>query len=140
MIYGDVTGDGWYDNSDAELVKQYISHNIQPESLGSLKLEAADCNHDGTINQTDYSLIASSERYLNAIDKNNVNYEDDAYINYISIINQNVNVSIDTGHQTEESVPEVENEANKAISIIVKYINSIITAIKRIFQTLKFSK
>ena len=140
LIYGDVNGDGWYDNSDAELVKQYISHNIQPESLGSLKLEAADCNHDGTINQTDYSLIASSERYLNAIDKNNVNYEDDAYINYISIINQNVNVSIDTGHQTEESVPEVENEANKAISIIVKYLNSIITAIKRIFQTLKFSK
>lgn len=140
LIYGDVTGDGWYDNSDAELVKQYISHNNQTESLDTLKFEAADCNHDGTVNQTDYSLIASAEQYLNAIDKNNVDFKDPSYVDYSNIINQNPNTSIDTGHETEESVSEPENEAIKALSIITKYINSFITAINRILKTLGLSK
>lgn len=51
---GDLTGDGYADSVDAELLRQYVLGNV---TLTAVQLAASDINGNGIINSQDYNLL-----------------------------------------------------------------------------------
>lgn len=69
LIYGDINGDGWYDGRDAVLVNCIYNGMLTEEQVNSSQWLAADCNHDGKINEADYSLLVDCGVFLNKIEQ-----------------------------------------------------------------------
>lgn len=59
IIYGDLNGDSWYDGKDAEILSAILSGQTTADSLVR---EAADCNHDGCVDDADYAILSRAER------------------------------------------------------------------------------
>ena len=51
---GDLTGDGYADSVDAELLRQYVLGNV---TLTAVQLAASDINGNGGINAQDYIML-----------------------------------------------------------------------------------
>ena len=93
VIFGDVNGDGWYDATDATLVNCIVGGMFTKEQLGEAAWLAADCNHDGVINEADSELLQQAGIMLQSINQNVQQSEletSSAYTEYISIIEQTV--------------------------------------------------
>lgn len=93
VIFGDVNGDGWYDATDATLVSCIVGGMFTKEQLGEAAWLAADCNHDGVINEADSELLQQAGIMLQSINQNVQQSEletSSAYTEYISIIEQTV--------------------------------------------------
>ena len=57
VIYGDINSDGIADGNDAFLVNMIVSGMISADALTAAQRMAADPNHDGKINATDFALL-----------------------------------------------------------------------------------
>ncbi|MBQ3498335.1 MAG: Ig-like domain-containing protein [Clostridia bacterium] len=91
IIYGDVNGDGWYDGEDAFLVNLIVNGLLTEDKLPGYMWTAADCNHDGVINEFDVELLMGAGLRKNDIDQNSAQAElvtQTAYIEYASLIDQ----------------------------------------------------
>lgn len=91
LIYGDVNGDGWYDAEDAFLVNLIVNSLLTEDKLPDYMWTAADCNHDGVINEFDVELLMGAGVRKNDIDQNATQAElvtQTAYIEYASLIDQ----------------------------------------------------
>lgn len=64
LIFGDVDGDGLCDGADAIIVDLIISNLLTEEQLNAVNITAADCNHDGIIDETDSCLLRNAGLYL----------------------------------------------------------------------------
>ncbi|MBP9989769.1 MAG: leucine-rich repeat protein, partial [Ruminococcus sp.] len=62
VVFGDTNGDGWYDATDAVVVNIYCKMNSG--TFTKATSFAADCNHDGNIDEYDVALIESAGIYL----------------------------------------------------------------------------
>ena len=63
LVYGDVTGDSYYDGQDA-VISKCISEGMLTEStISSLNIEAADCNGDGVLNELDIEILEQAGTY-----------------------------------------------------------------------------
>ena len=105
VIFGDVNGDGWYDAADATLVNCIIGGMFTKEQLGEAAWLAADCNHDGTIDEADAGLLQQAGILLQSIDQNAAQSEletSSAYTEYIGIIEQTVETEKPDEKPTEE--------------------------------------
>ena len=69
VVFGDTTGDGWYDGQDAFFVRCIAQGMIEPEDIGEAKYKAADCNHDGTVNMQDVEILEKAGLMLAKIDQ-----------------------------------------------------------------------
>ena len=91
ILFGDVNGDGWYDAEDAFLVNLIVAGLLTEDKLPAYMWKAADCNHDGVINEFDVELLMGAGVRKNDIDQNAAQAElvtQTAYIEYASLIDQ----------------------------------------------------
>ncbi len=131
VIFGDVNGDGWYDATDATLVNCIIGGMFTKEQLGEAAWLAADCNHDGTIDETDADLLQQAGILLQSIDQNAQQSEletNSAYTEYIGIIEQTVETE-----KPDEKPTEDPTEQNW----IAVFFEQLINLIKLLLAILK---
>ena len=98
LIFGDVNGDGWYDGEDAFLVNLIAKGLLDEEDVGSAIWTAADCNHDGVIDEWDVDLLSGAGLLLNKVDQSATPEElstNSDYIEYAMLIDQSA--GMDTG-------------------------------------------
>ena len=131
VIFGDVNGDGWYDAADATLVNCIVGGMFTKDQLGEAAWLAADCNHDGTIDETDADLLQQAGILLQSIDQNAAQSEletSSAYTEYIGIIEQTIETE-----KPDEKPTEDPTEQNW----IAAFFEQIFNLIKLLLAILK---
>ena len=119
IIYGDVDGNGWYDADDAFLVKLMVNGLLTENMLPAYMWKAADCNHDGLINESDADLLIGAGVRKNDIDQSVAQAElvtQAAYIEYALLIDQSAGIDTDD-EQQDEKAPEPSEDAESDESV-----------------------
>ena len=128
VIFGDVNGDGWYDGQDATMVNMLANGMLSREQVGDAAYKAADCNHDGVINQLDVDILSRAGVLLSDIDQTKPSDElletSSAYAEYTELISQNVSSDIP---KTEEPPTESKNIFERIIDFIMSLMNKLIS-------------
>ncbi len=122
LLYGDINGDAWYDGQDAVLASCVSGAMLGEESIGKVGYMAADCNHDGVVDEMDTALLNQAGLLLSSVNQTksaDVLLETSAaYAEYISLIEQTPEMAeIET-----ESTPEPEQTATEVRTDIVAII------------------
>lgn len=102
VVFGDTNGDGKYDGTDATIASLIAEDMLV---LDEAAMTAADCNHDGTVDQVDVDLLNQAGVLLSKVDQTKTAEElqtDSAYIEYLGIIDQSPNTDKDENPQTEQ--------------------------------------
>lgn len=119
IVYGDVDGDGEYNGMDATIVSLMMDGAFL--FLFDESYEAADCNHDGKIDQLDVDILNQAGVLLSKVDQTKTAEElqtDSAYLEYVSFISQKpIN--------TDEKVKPDKEETNKEEGIFAAIFNAI---------------
>ena len=132
VIFGDVNGDGWYDGTDAITVSCIANGMLTREQVGDAVWMAADCNHDGVIDQSDVDLLNQAGVLLSKVDQTQSEetlMADSLYVEYLHLIEQQVEVTSEetTKDNAETPIPDKWET----------FIRLIINLIKQIFSTIK---
>ena len=144
LIYGDLNGDGWYDGEDAFLTNLIVKGMLKQADLPEYMWMAADCNHDGVINETDVDILTGAGLKLNSVDQNAAQSElstQAAYIEYMSIIDQSAGLDIEPdtdetqqGTTTPETNETVEPDEPAEDSYFGIFISKVFLFIRKIFN------
>ena len=122
VIFGDVNGDGWYDGTDAMIVKCIAAGMLTREQVGEAVYTSADCNHDGVIDGKDVELLEQAGVLLSEVDQSKSRKElietSSAYNEYLALIDQNVENNSD--ESTEKSWLDI------LVQAVTRFINYII--------------
>ncbi len=95
IIFGDVNGDSWYDGEDAFLVNLIVKGMLNSDDVDEAMWTAADCNHDGVIDEADVELLSGAGLKLNNVDQSATSTElmlNADYIEYIMLIDQSTDM------------------------------------------------
>lgn len=109
ILFGDVNGDGWYNGTDAFFVSLIANALIPDADFTDAQRMAADCNHDGAIDDADVALLEQAGLLITQIDQTlpqEALGTNSVYIEYCSIIDQNyetVEPSVDESQVSEHS-------------------------------------
>ena len=137
VIFGDVDGNGWYDANDAFIVNMIANGLLDESKLSDAMRKAADCNHDGEINELDFELLINASVLLEDVDQSASQPElsqNAVYISYCSLIDQTAgeeNNLVPAPETTPETTPET-SEAEVTFDIEA-FFKSILDFIKKIF-------
>ena len=137
-IFGDVNGDGWYDGTDAITVSMIANGMLSREQVGEAVWMAADCNHDGVINQADVDLLNQAGVLLANVDQTKSPEElletSAEYNEYLNLIDQSVAVE-EKKQETEMPDSSSSNSGlNEKILMFTEYfINLILEFFSKIF-------
>ena len=124
VIFGDVDGDGIYDGQDAITVNLIAYGMLTREQVGEAVWMAADCNHDGVIDNLDVDLLNRAGLLLSKVDQSKTDEElstDSAYTEYLSLIDQKTNEP--DGTQTDNIFLKIV----EIIKLIIKFIEEYIS-------------
>ena len=133
VVFGDVNGDGWYDGQDAVMVNMIANGMLTHEQVGEAVWLAADCNHDGKVDQADVDLLNQSGVLLSSVDQTKQTEElietSSEYNEYLSLIEQSVDVK---GDETEQEPPKTQKPSllEFLLTTIWDYIKFILSLIK----------
>ena len=137
LLYGDVSGDGWYDGEDAVIVTCLTKNMFGQDSFNEVYYMAADCNHNGSIDVTDVKLLNDAGLLLASVDQSQtaeVLFETSSdYIAYIDIIEQSVEPGNEAQQDPEDAVNDTEKESENAenpwsiIDILISFIKAFIS-------------
>lgn len=133
VVFGDVNGDGWYDGQDAVMVNMIANGMLTHEQVGEAVWLAADCNHDGKVDQADVDLLNQSGVLLSSVDQTKQTEElietSSEYNEYLSLIDQSVDVK---GDETEQENPKTQKPSflEFLLTTIWDYIKFILSLIK----------
>ncbi|MBQ5591881.1 MAG: leucine-rich repeat protein [Clostridia bacterium] len=139
VIFGDVNGDGWYDGQDAVLVSCLANGMLTKEDVSEAVYMAADCNHDGVIDESDVALLNQAGMLLANVDQSKPTEilleTSSAYVEYVSLIDQTSGIDAEEG----ATVPEVDVETEDGIDTpeqetIFNFIERFIDIIKALFE------
>lgn len=139
VIFGDVNGDGWYDGQDAVLVSCLANGMLTQDDVSEAVYMAADCNHDGVIDESDVALLNQAGMLLANVDQSKPTEllleTSVAYAEYISLIDQTSEIDAEEG----ATVPEVDVETEDGIDTpeqeaIFNFIERFIDIIKVLFE------
>ncbi len=114
LIFGDVTGDGWYDAEDAFLVNMVACGMLDESAVGELFMIAADCNHDGIVNELDVELLSNASTKLDDISQSATQAElatNSVYLEYCSFVSQSIDIDAEQ-HEPDSVQPEPVPEDN----------------------------
>ena len=129
VIFGDVNCDGTYDGTDAITVSCIVNGMLTKEQVGEAVWAAADCNHDGVINEADVELLNEAGLLLSQVDQSKTQEElletSSVYMEYLNLIDQNP--------ITEEPEPPVQ-ENKTLIDFVWDILIKLLNLIKAIFQ------
>lgn len=133
VLFGDVNGDGWYDGRDAVTVSMIANGMLSREQVGEAVWMAADCNHDGKIDQADVDLLNQAGLLLSSVDQTKPTEEllktSSEYNEYLNLIDQSVEVKSDE--------PEQERTETQKPSLLEFLLTTIWNYIKRILSLIK---
>lgn len=133
VLFGDVNGDGWYDGQDAVLVNMIANGMLTRELVGEAVWMAADCNHDGKIDQADVDLLNQAGSLLSSVDQTKPTEElletSSEYNEYLNLIDQSVEV--------KSSEPEQESSETQKPSLLEFLLTTIWNYIKLILSLIK---
>ena len=117
VIFGDVNGDGWYDGMDAIIVDCLANGMLTQNDVSEAVYMAADCNHDGVIDQLDVELLNQAGTLLTSVDQSKSSEElletSSAYVEYASLIDQSFEIDVENeaGDSGEDvGTPDVNEE------------------------------
>lgn len=133
VLFGDVNGDGWYDGRDAVTVSMIANGMLTREQVGEAVWMAADCNHDGKIDQADVDLLNQAGLLLSSVDQTKSTEElletSSEYNEYLNLIDQSVEVKSD---EPEQESPETQKPSllEFLLTTIWNYIKLILSLIK----------
>ena len=129
VVFGDADGDGSYDGRDATIVSMIANGMLTPDAA---VLAAADCNHDGVVDQLDVDILNYAGVLLSKVDQTKTQEElqtDSVYVEYINLISQ------DPDKPGGEIKPDEEpnDKPVKEDNIIVKFFKIVWNFIKSLF-------
>ena len=133
VLFGDVNGDGWYDGRDAVTVSMIANGMLTREQVGEAVWMAADCNHDGKIDQTDVDLLNQAGLLLSSVDQTKPTEElletSSEYNEYLNLIDQSVEVK---SNEPKQEGPEIQKPSllEFLLTTIWNYIKLILSLIK----------
>lgn len=132
IVFGDVNGDGWYDGQDAVLVSCLANGMLTKDDVSEAVYTAADCNHDGVIDEADVALLNQAGTLLANVDQTKptkVLLETSSeYVEYISIIDQSPENEV----ENETDIPEIDVEdTNPVENSLFAFIMDLIAMIKK---------
>lgn len=121
VIFGDIDGNGWYDANDAFIVNMIASGLISADRLSEAERAAADCNHDGVINELDFELLINASVLLDNVNQAASQTElvaNSVYLQYCSLIDQTAGeeinlVPVPTPDKPQSEVEQNSNTENK---------------------------
>lgn len=127
VIFGDVNGDGWYDGQDSMIVSCLANGMLTPEDVTAAEYMAADCNHDGVVDEADTTLLAEAGLILSSVDQSKPEaFEASAvYTEYIELIDQSPEAE-DSEKQEAEDQPEDSFDVLGEIFALLKRIIELI--------------
>ena len=135
----DDNGDGWCDGMDAVLVSCIVNGMLSESDISELAYRAADCNHDGVIDEADVDLLNQAGALLAEVDQTKsaevLLETSSAYVEYIELIDQSPEIDVEDETDAPEADVEPEDttpEQNAKIDIF----EMIISFIKSIFEML----
>lgn len=146
LVYGDTTGDSWYDGQDAIIVDCLANGMLTKDDVSEAVYMAADCNHDGVIDQADVALLNEAGTLLANIDQSKpteVLLETSAeYVEYLDLIDQSPELDVEDDTdipkvdvETEET-PEADTENSTQQDAKIDIFEMIMNFIKSIFEML----
>ena len=133
ILFGDVNGDGWYDGRDAVTVSMIANGMLSREQVGEAVWMAADCNHDGKIDQADVDLLNQAGLLLSSVDQTKSTEElletSSEYNEYLNLIDQSVEFKSD---EPEQESPETQKPSllEFLLTTIWNYIKLILSLFK----------
>ena len=131
VLFGDVNGDGWYDGMDAVTVSCIANGLLTKDQIGDAAYMAADCNHDGVVDEFDVALLNQAGVLLANVDQTKTQEElaaDSDYVEYLNLIDQNPTV------EEEPQEPEQDNGfIAKLIAFIETILKYIVTLVNKIW-------
>ncbi|MBP9989571.1 MAG: dockerin type I repeat-containing protein, partial [Ruminococcus sp.] len=136
VIFGDVNGDGVYDGTDAIIVNCIANGMLTKEQVGEAVYMAADCNHDGVIDNLDVELLQQAGVLLASVGQNKTQEElqtSSNYTEYLNLIDQNPVNEDKESYIESESTPSNSNQILDFLSDIIAFIKNLINFIKTIF-------
>ncbi len=131
VIFGDVNGDSWYDGQDAIIVDCLANGMLTQDDVIEAVWMAADCNHDGVIDQLDVDLLNQAGTLLANVDQSKSAEElfetSSAYVEYLDLIDQTFEIEVEdeedsTTPDTEENVEETEPSQDNFFSFILDFV------------------
>ena len=138
VIFGDVNGDGWYDGMDSMIVSCIANGMLSEDDVGEAVYMAADCNHDGVIDQLDVDILNQAGVLLSEVDQTKSEEElletSSAYVQYLNLIQQ----SPETETTAEEVVEDTPTDAKEPVSInwfemIVSFLKMLLNFVYGLF-------
>ena len=120
VVFGDVNGDGWYDGMDAVTVSCIANGLLTKDQIGEAAYMAADCNHDGVVDEFDVAILNQAGVLLANVDQTKTQEElaaDSDYVEYLNLIDQN---------PTVEEEPEKSEQDNGFIAKLIAFIETIL--------------
>lgn len=135
VVFGDVNGDAWYDGQDAAIVRCIVNGLMDESTVGEAAYKAADCNHDGVIDNLDTAILEDAGILLSKVDQSKSAEElmstSSEFVEYINLIDQNPDI-------TEKDDSDVVTETEfSLVTILVKsvltFIGTAIALFKIIF-------
>ena len=137
IVFGDVNGDGWYDGQDAVTVSMIAGGMLTREQVGEAVWMAADCNHDGVIDQADVDLLNQAGVLLSSVDQTKPTEElletSSEYVEYINLIDQQTDAESDEA--TENNTDDNEETTELSLwNIIVKYFVELIKKLASVIK------
>lgn len=137
VIFGDVNGDGLYDATDSIIVSCLANGILSSDSVDKTVLMAADCNHDGVINQLDVDLLNEAGVLLAEVDQSKSKEElletSSAYVEYVNLICQTVET--ETSEVIEENSAETENPVQiNWPKLFLSFINMLLRSVALLFK------
>ena len=135
LLYGDIDGNAWYDGQDAVLASCVAGEMLTQESLGMVAYMAADCNHDGVVDEMDVALLNEAGLLLATVDQSKATgvllETSSAYSEYLDLITQ----TPVTQEPEEETVTGTEDLTVTAYADILAFLRDWIARLIEFFLT-----
>jgi hypothetical protein len=128
VIFGDVNSDGVYDGQDAVIVNMLAQGMLTKAQVGDAVYLAADCNHDGTIDAKDISILEQAGTYLSTVDQTKPLTSSTAGLKYVNLISQVPNEDVQQDNTDSDS--NSNSNSNNEKSLFERIYEIIMTAIK----------
>ena len=132
VLFGDVNGDGWYDGQDAITVSCLANGMLTREQVGEAVWMAADCNHDGVIDQLDVDLLNQAGVLLSSVDQTKTQEElietSAEYNEYLGLIDQSA---------TADEEPDEPEQDNGFIAKLIAFIETILKYIVTLINKIR---
>ena len=141
VLYGDLNGDGVYDGQDATMAAAVSGKMLTEDKIGTPAILAAECNHDGAVDDMEIAVLQQAGVLLAQIDQSKSGGElttDSAYQDYVSLIDQTPDAQEDVTVEEPADEPSEQAETGfNILSFLEALMTRLVTYIKTLLSILK---